>query len=240
MPARFSKISNDIYRGGNPLNDLYRMISKYKIKRIISLDQESGKDIHPYLVNLNVEHIFYPLSAWEKEPNRLETLKSNIVEWLTATTPCYIHCWAGKDRTGLAVALFRVLHDGWSPQKALQEANSFGFGTGLDPEIQDFFIKFLLSCQDKNYTDIVDNAKNSILDNPPNTYPQRSWAPFESEQQYLRPISRSQMMMEVLDNMDRNDSNDEPILGLSTEVSPRMVPDIAITPEKWDDGVNIE
>lgn len=240
MPSRFSKIAPEIYRGGNPFNDLYGLISKYKIKRFISLDKESGLLIHPKLINFGIEHIFYPLSAWEKEPQKLQFLKSKIVDWLTGATPSYIHCFAGKDRTGLAVALFRVFHDGWTPQEALQEANSFGFGTGLDPEIKDFFIKFILNSTNRNYKDIVGNAKDSLDNTNTSVLPNISWSPFEAKPNYETSISRSRMMMDVLDRMDVNYSDDEPIIGLSTEVSPRMIPDISITPEKWDDGVNIK
>lgn len=239
LPSRFSKVSNEIYRGGNPFDVLYTLIGKYKIKRFISLDKETGLLIHPKLVNLGIEHIFYPLSAWEKEPQKLQTLKNNIVDWMTGTTPSYIHCFAGKDRTGLAVALFRVLHDGLEPKKALQEAFSFGFGTGLDKEIKDFFIKFILNCNNKNYKDIVGNVKESLENTNTSVLPNISWSPFENASQYETPISRSRMMMDVLDKMDINYSDDEPIIGLSTEVSPRDNPDIPITPEKWDDGVNI-
>jgi protein tyrosine/serine phosphatase len=42
----------------------------------------------------------------------------------------YIHCEYGVDRTGLVAALFRVEVEGWSPQKAYQEWQSYGH-TGI-------------------------------------------------------------------------------------------------------------
>ncbi len=37
-----------------------------------------------------------------------------------------IHCTHGRDRTGLLCAAWRVLHDGWTADKALEEFYSFG------------------------------------------------------------------------------------------------------------------
>jgi protein-tyrosine phosphatase len=41
--------------------------------------------------------------------------------------PVYVHCAAGRDRTSLIVALYRVWVNNWTPQMAWQhEARDFG------------------------------------------------------------------------------------------------------------------
>ncbi len=39
----------------------------------------------------------------------------------TPERPLFIHCEHGADRTGLLIALFRVVHQGWSPEDAHKE-----------------------------------------------------------------------------------------------------------------------
>src|SRR5258705_13690190 len=38
--------------------------------------------------------------------------------------PVYLHCRRGHDRTGVVIACFRIAHEGWSNDKAIQEANA--------------------------------------------------------------------------------------------------------------------
>jgi protein tyrosine/serine phosphatase len=45
--------------------------------------------------------------------------------------PVHIHCAAGKDRTGMMAALARYAVDGWSLDKALEEARSYRDGKSL-------------------------------------------------------------------------------------------------------------
>ena len=40
---------------------------------------------------------------------------------------CYIHCLHGKDRTGMVVAAYRILEQGWSYKRAFREMDEYGF-----------------------------------------------------------------------------------------------------------------
>jgi protein tyrosine/serine phosphatase len=44
----------------------------------------------------------------------------------TSTTPVFVHCHRGCDRTGTIVACYRIENDHWSSADALREAKHFG------------------------------------------------------------------------------------------------------------------
>jgi protein tyrosine/serine phosphatase len=56
--------------------------------------------------------------------------------------PIYVHCRLGKDRTGLIVALYRVLYQRWSACTAWNEWKSFGYLRWNDG-LKDYFEKRL-------------------------------------------------------------------------------------------------
>ena len=46
--------------------------------------------------------------------------------------PLLVHCTYGKDRTGVAVAMYRILEQDWSYQDTIGEMDSFGFSPFYD------------------------------------------------------------------------------------------------------------
>jgi len=56
----------------------------------------------------------------------------DVLEFLTVATdpssqPVFVHCRDGTDRTGMMVAAYRVVIQGWSKQKAIDEMEAAGF-----------------------------------------------------------------------------------------------------------------
>jgi len=47
-----------------------------------------------------------------------------------ARQPVYVHCWRGKDRTGVMVAAYRMAVEGWTLDEAMREMEDFGFFRG--------------------------------------------------------------------------------------------------------------
>ena len=149
MPDRFSQVSEDIYRGGRPsARDLQILADVYGIKRVVSLDGEIGAELSPLCHKLGIDQVIVPIGGTESS-EMVEFLKDNIIELLDLR-PAYIHCKHGKDRTGMAVALYRIQGEGWEPQDALDEAHSFDFGQGLDPDTKSFYQSAFMQSEDAN------------------------------------------------------------------------------------------
>ena len=133
MPQNFKiVIPNQLYRSGQvaPSEIKTLIVSPLNVKRIVSLDQSAGDLIHSY-IPAGIEHIMFPLleGSGSLESRKLSSaIKQNL---LNANGATLVHCMQGKDRTGLAIALYRVIKQGWSCTQAIEEAKSMGYGTGI-------------------------------------------------------------------------------------------------------------
>ena len=102
---------------------------------------------------------------------------------MTDNKPSYIHCLHGKDRTGTAAALYRIKHDNWDVDKALEEAKQIDFGKDLDPSTKAFYTLFIkrhkTDANDVTDEDIVSLERDwfNMGNVPPAFMPQQSWAP---------------------------------------------------------------
>ena len=60
-----------------------------------------------------------------------------------ANQPVYVHCVGGKHRTGVMTAIYRMIEDGWTADRAFQEMKSYKFGADfLHPEFKKFVLAF--------------------------------------------------------------------------------------------------
>ena len=127
MTVRFANVSDEIYRGGAPsAEDLKMMSEVFDMKAVLSLDGNIAYQIAPIVKSLGMTHIVVPIGGSDTL-SLMQYLQSHVVSILTNNQPIYVHCRHGSDRTGMAIALYRINHEGWSPEDAMKEAVSFGF-----------------------------------------------------------------------------------------------------------------
>lgn len=224
---RFKKVDKNLYRGGSPTNkDVQQLVDDFGIKRIVSLDQDTSDKISKKCKQLGVEHITIPLDFSKK--TLLKLLKYNIVD-LLGSKKTFVHCKAGKDRTGLAVALYKI-DKGTSPTKALEEALAFGFGVGLNDKARKLYTDVILSDNgdENDATDTIATSQYDISneDNYLRDSQHPSFAPFlDSTKTYPNNV----VYPEYYRNHDtvnkpvlEDTANDMPIIGIYNNDGPSM------------------
>ena len=135
-----------LYRGGQPtlagwqyLHDVLHVTTVVKLNGP-GESYGQGEDEPATALGMEVRvHTIHPIDG----DDPLELLRGptlgQIHDTLAAMTeadgPVYFHCHAGRDRTGLMAAVWRVAVDDWSPARAHDEMMAMGFRTinlGLD------------------------------------------------------------------------------------------------------------
>ena len=136
-------VTEGVYRGGRPLPADVETLARQGIKTIINLQ---GRDSMPGIrrgievyqpgerrgaieaerslsESLGLTYLNIPFNSLAPVSSEDAAQILRAVEALAdpAHRPVFIHCEHGRDRTGLVVAILRVLHQGWTPERAFDE-----------------------------------------------------------------------------------------------------------------------
>ncbi len=115
------KVGEGIYRGPR-LGDLNELKS-LKIHTILNLEDdgeaipkesEAAEQLGMVMINIPMSGISRPKAA--------DLLKAVKIIEDQDSHPIYVHCLHGRDRTGFVIAAYKIIHNGWTVEKAYQEA----------------------------------------------------------------------------------------------------------------------
>jgi len=124
-----------LYRSGDMTpQELLTDIKKFNIKKVISFDSGTGIKFGNILPN-NMEHIMNPINIGSDSLAAARSLSLKVKNGFmdnSAGKPLLVHCKAGTDITGLAIALYKEIKKNVSCTDAIRDIKSFG---GLGPSI---------------------------------------------------------------------------------------------------------
>ncbi len=116
-------INSGLYRSEQPDREGFEILSGLGIKSVLNLrSQHSNKE---FITDL-------PLRSYHIRMNPSEIRDDEIITSLqiliTAPKPILIHCHYGSDRTGVVIAMYRIVFEGWSKEDAINEMINGGYG----------------------------------------------------------------------------------------------------------------
>lgn len=115
--------SGRVIRAAQPTTGLRQIIRDYQLASILNLRGGSAKDWWyrsevETSSSMGVAFFDLPLKS-NRRPTRRELL--SLIDTLARCKyPLLIHCKAGADRTGLASAIYLMMHDGEPPREAMR------------------------------------------------------------------------------------------------------------------------
>ncbi len=138
----FGEVDQTVWRGGAPTDEALRELKSLGVSTVVDLRQEGpGRQHERELVEqLGMRYQHVPLRS-TTAPTQDEI--KQILGFLLGqpSGKVYVHCLRGKDRTGTVIACYRIQHDGWDNQRALEEAKSYGMSS-LEWKMQAFIRHF--------------------------------------------------------------------------------------------------
>lgn len=125
----FHNVDDHVYRGGQPNAEGWKTLAGLGVKTVIDLRPDGDFGGHSTRAEAHaveaagMQYVSIPLGGM-RAPSEAEMTK--ILTAFNSKEPVFVHCRLGKDRTGTAVACYRIAHDQWSNAKALGEAQEIG------------------------------------------------------------------------------------------------------------------
>jgi protein tyrosine/serine phosphatase len=119
----FAKVSAFLYRGAQPTAEGFAQIRKLGVRTVVNLRSvHSDRD---ELKGLGLRYVHIACQAWHPEDEDVVRFLKVLSD--PANHPVFVHCQEGADRTGCMVAAWRMFHDAWGLEAAVEELRTFGF-----------------------------------------------------------------------------------------------------------------
>ena len=123
----FRRVNEQLYRGGQPEPGGMQKLADLGIKTVVNLRSpgERTRSEEREAAAVGLRYFNIPLKPYSRpEDEEIERVLSIIDT--PENQPVFVHCKRGKDRTGTVVAIYRIRHDHWTADAALQEAKTLG------------------------------------------------------------------------------------------------------------------
>ncbi|HEX9187996.1 MAG TPA: tyrosine-protein phosphatase [Vicinamibacteria bacterium] len=117
-------MSSALYRGAQPTREGLAELRRLGVKTVVSLRAFHGEREAVAAAGLGYERISF--KVWHPEDEDLRRFLAIVTD--AERQPVFVHCQRGADRTGTAVAVYRIGVEGWSREEAIEEMTRGGFG----------------------------------------------------------------------------------------------------------------
>ena len=118
------KINNNLYRSAQPTKQGMNNLKNIGVKTIINLrafhsdkDETGNTGLFNEEISVNTWYI--------KDKDVIRVLRIVLKK---QNGPILIHCQHGADRTGIMIAMYRIVEQGWSKDEAIREMVDGGYG----------------------------------------------------------------------------------------------------------------
>lgn len=120
----FGEVTPRLYRGAHPSPDGLRNLKEMGIQIVIDLRGRKHRD-ERRVQELGMQYVHIGGTCFPQSDKKYATFL-NVVD-KNPDKKIFVECTLGDDRTGMAIAAFRMANQGYSPEEAMEEMRAFGF-----------------------------------------------------------------------------------------------------------------
>ena len=138
--CNFYRVNPKLYRSSQPYAaSLREMVQRYHIKGVVNLQWYGWSD-KTYAQGLAVDEIDVPFWGLWHPSNIQDRVVTALraIRRLQRKGPVLVHCNYGADRTGVVIAMYRVIYQGWTRQHAQGEMKYKPFKANVNLHFWDF------------------------------------------------------------------------------------------------------
>lgn len=141
--GNFGRMNDRLYRGAQPTPEGFARLRALGIDTVVrlSLNEEAAAEERALVEALGMRFVGLPWSTVNVPDTEHVAAFLKLVKAHPDRT-IFVHCKAGADRTGVFIALYRIVIDGWSAPRAVDEMKAFHYRYLFLPHLQEYVETF--------------------------------------------------------------------------------------------------
>ena len=125
--ANFGEVTPFIYRGAQPSRQGLARLADMNVAIVVDLRSVPSESESSAVRKFGMQYVSIPshcpFPRDESFVRLLKLIRDNRQKKI------FVHCRLGEDRTGMAVAAYRMSEENWTADEAMKEMQAFGFKT---------------------------------------------------------------------------------------------------------------
>jgi tyrosine-protein phosphatase SIW14 len=124
----FGVVDGFIFRGEQPSGSDYARLAAMNVTTIIDLRLDAKSDAREKAEAVGLKYVNIPIDD-HKQPTDADVAAFLEVLDEASASKVYVHCAGGRHRTGSMLAIYRMVREGWTVEKAYSEMLAYDFYT---------------------------------------------------------------------------------------------------------------
>lgn len=139
----FGRVDANYLRGAQPKGSDYNDLAALGVRSVVDLTSDDGQRDEPALATAAGMKYFHVPMTMHTAPTPAQVEQFLGIVSDPGNQPVYVHCVGGRHRTGVMTAVYRMVHDQWTPERAFAEMQRFKFGPAfLHAEFKRFVLSY--------------------------------------------------------------------------------------------------